>query len=111
MEELWNSAKHKHDKWRKPNQMLIKSSLTKPIDKVAPASESKNPHGHATPNRSHAIVTTQTSDPVHRGNAEIAVDVHLTGINVQPEEKPAMHVEKLVILLMFADQNPELWLL
>ena len=52
---------------KKPNQMLIKSSLTKPIDKVVPASESKNPHGHATPNRSHAIVTTQTSDPVHRG--------------------------------------------
>ena len=61
-------------------------------------------------NRSHAIVTTQTSDPVHRGNAEIAVDMHLTGINVQPEEKPAMHVEKLVILLIFAYQNPELWL-
>ena len=60
--------------------------------------------------RSHAIVTTQTSDPVHRGNAEIVVDMHLTGINVQPKEKPATHVEKLVILLMLADQNPKLWL-
>ena len=40
----------------------------------------------------------------------INADMHLTGIIVQLEEKPATHVEKLVILLMFADQNPELWL-
>ena len=42
-------------------------------------------------------------------NVAIVVDVLLTKTCVQREEKPAMLVEKLVILLMFADQNLELW--
>ena len=41
-------------------------------------------------------------------NVAIVVDILLTKTRVQREEKPVKLVEKLVILLMFADQNLEL---
>ena len=58
---------------------------------------------------SHAIVVIMASKTNLPENVAIVVDMLLTKTRVQREEKPAMIVEKLVILLMFADQDLELW--
>ena len=58
---------------------------------------------------SHAIVNTstnlnETTDP---GSVDLAVDMLRTGTHVRREGNLVMLVKKSVILLTFADQNPE----
>ena len=59
--------------------------------------------------RSHAIVVLEEGKTNLLENVAIVVDMLLTETRVQREEKAVRLVEKLVILLMFADQNLELW--
>ena len=74
----------------------------KVIDKAAAAIEPKIL-------LSHAIVIMETSKANLHENVAIVVDMLLTKIRVQREEKPATLAEKLVILLMFVDQNLVPW--
>ena len=85
------------------------STQKKAIDQAAPATDTKLLFSHGANARSHAIVVIMASKTNLPESVAIVVDMLLTKTSVQREEKPAMLVEKLVILLMFADQNLELW--
>ena len=76
---------------------------------VVPGREAQTPCRHVQPSHSHAIVITQTSPLELPRNAVIVVAMLIIGIHVQLVVNHAELVAKLVILLMFADQNRELW--
>ena len=73
---------------------------------VATDSKPKIPHGQVTPNRSHAVVTAQTSDPVHREMRKLRWICSSQKSGFSPRNNLQCLRAKLVILLMFANQNP-----
>ena len=73
---------------------------------VAHVGETNIPLTHVTGDLSHAIVNTNKRNK-KPASAKIAVDVLHTGTHVRRGGDLAMHVEKLVISLTFAYQNPE----
>ena len=73
------------------------------IDKVTTATEPTIPLGHGATAHRHAIVIMETNKKI----LAIGVDMLLIKIRAQREGKPATLAEKLVILLMFVDQNLE----
>ena len=75
------------------------------IDLVTQVGETNTPCSHVSENLSHAIVKTQTSKTASPENVVIAVDMLLTGINVQPKEYLVPCAGKLDIFLMFAVQT------
>ena len=79
------------------------------IDKAAAATKTKILFSHGANAHSHTIVIMETNKANLHENVVIVVDMLLTKIIVQLEEKPATFAEKLVILLMFVDQNLEPW--
>jgi len=79
------------------------------IDKAAAATKPKILFSHGANAHSHTIVIMETSKANLHENVTIVVDMLLTKIRVQREEKPATPAEKLVILLMFVDQNLVPW--
>ena len=85
------------------------STQKKAIDKAAPTTDTKILFSHGTNACSHAIIVIMASKTNLPENVVIVVDMLLTKTRVQRKEKPARLVEKLVILLMFADQNLQLW--
>ena len=87
--------------------MSVQTKLKPASVPVAHVSETSIPLTDVTGNISHAIVHTSTSATRNPASAKIAVDMLRTGTNVRREGNLAMHVEKLVILLTFADQNHE----
>jgi pyruvate kinase len=100
----------KQKTWKIPETILsTKSTQKKVIDKAAAATEPKILLSHGANAHSHAIVVMQTSKANLHENVAIVVDMLLTKIRVQREEKPATLAEKLVILLMFVDQNLVPW--
>ena len=74
---------------------------------VAHIRETKIPLSHVTRDLSHAIVNTSASETTYLGRVKFAVDMLHTGTYVRREGNLAMLGGKLVILLSFADQNPE----
>ena len=94
---------------KKPKATSATSIQAKAINNAAPATQPKIPFSHGANARSHAIVVLEESKTNLLENVAIVVDMLLTKTCVQREEKPVRLVEKLVILLMFADQNLELW--
>ena len=85
------------------------STQKKVIDKAAPATDRKILFSHGANAHSHAIIVTMASKTNLPENVAIVVNMLLAKTHVQHDKKPARLVEKLVILLMFADQNLELW--
>ena len=79
------------------------------IDKVAAATEPTILLSHGANAHSHAIVIMETNKENLHGNVAIVVDMRLSKIRAQREENPATLAEKLVILLMFVDQNLVSW--
>jgi len=78
------------------------STQKKAIDKAAPATDTKILFSHGTNACSHATIVIMANKTNLPENVAIVVDMLLTKTHVQREEK-------LVILLMFADQNLQLW--
>ena len=76
---------------------------------IVPGREAQTPCRHVQPSHSQAIVITQTSPLELPRNAVIVVAMLIIGIHVQVVVNHAELVAKLVILLMFADRNLELW--
>ena len=95
--------------------MSVPSKLKPASVPVVHASETKIPLTHVTGDLGHAIVNTSTSATRNLASAKIAEDMLSSGTHVRREGTLAMHVEKLVISLTFADQNPgenlEQWLM
>ena len=85
------------------------STQKKVIDKAAPATDTKILFSHGANAHSHTIIVIMASKTNLPENVAIVVNMLLAKTHVQRDEKPARLVEKLVILLMFADQNLELW--
>ena len=73
------------------------------IDKVAAATKPTILPSHGANSHSHAIFIMETNKANLHENVAIVVDMLLTKIRAQCEEKPATLAEKLVILLMFVD--------
>lgn len=95
--------------------MLVLSKLKPASVAVAHASETKIPLTYVTGDLGHATVNTSTSARRDLASAKIAEDMLRTGIHVRREGNLTMRVEKLVISLTFANQNPgenlEQWLM
>ena len=78
-------------------------------DKAAAATKPKILFSHGANAHSHTIVIMETNKANLHENVAIVVDMLLTKIRVQREQKSATLAEKLVILLMFLDQNLVPW--
>jgi len=79
------------------------------IDKAAAATKPKILFGHGANAHSHTILIMETNKANVQENMAIVMDMLLTKIRIQSDEKPATLAEKLVILLMFVDQNLVPW--
>jgi len=91
--------------------LSTKSTQKRMINIAAAATELKILPSHGANAHSHPIVIMETNKTNLHENVAIVVDfiMLLTKICVQCEEKPATLAEKLVILLMFVDQNLATW--
>jgi len=77
------------------------------VDKATTTTEPKILLSHGANVHSHAIIIMETNKANLHKNVAIVVDMFLT--KIQRKEIPAMLAEKLVILLMFVDQNLIPW--
>lgn len=87
--------------------MSVQSKLKPASVPVSHVSETKIPLTHVTGDLSHAIVNTSTSATRNPTSAKIAVNMLRTGTHARRGGDLAMHVEKLIMSLTFADPNHE----